>query len=80
MGRPAAKELAAKTRSSLGPDGLNKMVINHLGKLFVTHDAATILRELEVEHPNGGPREPFSNSRGFSCLAMIEIIRLTPSL
>eukprot|EP00668_Euglena_longa_P042164 GGOE01055609.1.p1 GENE.GGOE01055609.1~~GGOE01055609.1.p1 ORF type:complete len:562 (+),score=217.93 GGOE01055609.1:68-1687(+) len=47
----ACKELAAKTRSSLGPDGLNKMVINHLGKLFVTHDAATILRELEVEHP-----------------------------
>jgi T-complex protein 1 subunit theta len=47
----ACKELAAKTRSSLGPDGLNKMVINHLGKLFVTHDAATIMRELEVEHP-----------------------------
>ena len=47
----ACKNLAAKTRSSLGPDGLNKMVINHLGKLFVTHDAATILRELEVEHP-----------------------------
>lgn len=27
------------------------MVINHLEKLFVTNDAATILRELEVEHP-----------------------------
>eukprot|EP01004_Peranema_trichophorum_P002845 NODE_1872_length_1772_cov_63.887811_g1590_i0.p1 GENE.NODE_1872_length_1772_cov_63.887811_g1590_i0~~NODE_1872_length_1772_cov_63.887811_g1590_i0.p1 ORF type:complete len:561 (-),score=116.08 NODE_1872_length_1772_cov_63.887811_g1590_i0:88-1560(-) len=27
------------------------MVINHLGKLFVTHDAATIVKELEVEHP-----------------------------
>ena len=47
----ACKELAAKTRSSLGPDGLNKMVINHLGKLFVTHDAATIMRELEVGLP-----------------------------
>uniref|UniRef100_A0A7S1HUW8 CCT-theta n=1 Tax=Eutreptiella gymnastica TaxID=73025 RepID=A0A7S1HUW8_9EUGL len=47
----ACKGLSAKTRSSLGPDGLNKMVINHLGKLFVTHDAATIMRELEVEHP-----------------------------
>ena len=31
--------------------GLNKMVINHLGKLFVTHDAATVVKELEVEHP-----------------------------
>ena len=27
------------------------MVINHLEKLFVTNDAATIIRELEVEHP-----------------------------
>jgi hypothetical protein len=31
--------------------GMNKMVINHLGKLFVTNDAATIMKELEVAHP-----------------------------
>lgn len=30
---------------------MNKMVINHLEKLFVTSDAATVIRELEVEHP-----------------------------
>lgn len=30
---------------------MNKMVVNHLGKLFVTSDAATIVRELEVIHP-----------------------------
>lgn len=30
---------------------MNKMVVNHLEKLFVTNDAATILNELEVEHP-----------------------------
>merc|ERR1719471_1888472 len=30
---------------------MNKMVINHLEKLFVTNDAATIIRHLEVEHP-----------------------------
>jgi T-complex protein 1 subunit theta len=30
---------------------MNKMVINHLEKLFVTHDAATIMKELEVAHP-----------------------------
>lgn len=30
---------------------MNKMVINHLEKLFVTNDAATILKELEVQHP-----------------------------
>eukprot|EP01059_Diplonema_ambulator_P028843 TRINITY_DN47830_c0_g1_i1.p1 TRINITY_DN47830_c0_g1~~TRINITY_DN47830_c0_g1_i1.p1 ORF type:complete len:538 (+),score=168.83 TRINITY_DN47830_c0_g1_i1:41-1654(+) len=47
----ACKEMAKVTKSSYGPYGLNKMVINHLGKLFVTHDAAVILRELEVQHP-----------------------------
>ena len=30
---------------------MNKMVINHLEKLFVTSDASTIMSELEVEHP-----------------------------
>lgn len=39
------------TRSSYGPNGMNKMVINHLEKLFVTNDAATIIKELDVEHP-----------------------------
>jgi len=47
----ACKELSTTTRSVYGPNGLNKMVINHLEKLFTTNDAATILRELEVEHP-----------------------------
>merc|ERR1719183_2026017 len=35
----------------MGPQGMNKMVINHLDKLFVTSDAATIVGELEVAHP-----------------------------
>lgn len=30
---------------------MNKMIINHIEKLFVTNDAATIINELEVEHP-----------------------------
>ncbi|CAD5119196.1 DgyrCDS7832 [Dimorphilus gyrociliatus] len=47
----ACKELAQTTRSAFGPNGQNKMVINHIEKLFVTNDAATILRELEVQHP-----------------------------
>ena len=47
----AAKELANMVRTSYGPNGRNKMVINHLEKLFVTNDAATIMKELEVVHP-----------------------------
>lgn len=47
----ACKELSKITSSSMGPYGLCKMIINHLNKLFVTHDAGTIVTELEVEHP-----------------------------
>ncbi|KAI3963895.1 hypothetical protein MKW92_016384 [Papaver armeniacum] len=32
-------------------DGMNKMVIDHWDKLFVTNDASTIVNELEVQHP-----------------------------
>ena len=31
--------------------GMNKMVINHLEKLFVTSDAATIIKESDIHHP-----------------------------
>merc|ERR1712023_424264 len=41
----AAKQLASTVRTSLGPNGMNKMVINHLEKLFVTNDSATIVQE-----------------------------------
>jgi len=47
----ACKQFAQTVRTAYGPNGMNKMVINHLEKLFVTSDAATIIRELEVEHP-----------------------------
>lgn len=47
----ACKQLSLITRTSLGPNGMNKMIINHLDKLFVTSDAATIVSELEVQHP-----------------------------
>jgi len=47
----ACKEFAETVQTCYGPNGMNKMVINHLDKLFVTNDAATIIRELEVEHP-----------------------------
>ena len=47
----AAKQLSSCIRTSLGPNGMNKMVINHLEKLFITNDSATIVAELEVQHP-----------------------------
>ncbi|EGR34619.1 hypothetical protein IMG5_005740 [Ichthyophthirius multifiliis] len=47
----ACKEISNMTKTSLGPNGMKKMVINHLDKIFVTSDAATIMQELEVQHP-----------------------------
>ncbi|KAM7542847.1 hypothetical protein Aperf_G00000003218 [Anoplocephala perfoliata] len=47
----ACVAIAKTTRSTYGPSGQNKIVINHIGKQLVTNDAATILRELEVQHP-----------------------------
>ncbi|CDS13449.1 Putative T-complex protein 1, theta subunit [Lichtheimia ramosa] len=47
----ATAELAEVVRTSMGPNGRNKMIVNHLEKLFVTNDAATIIREIDVVHP-----------------------------
>lgn len=47
----ACKQFQQTVRTAYGPNGMNKMVINHIEKLFVTSDAATIIQELEVEHP-----------------------------
>ncbi|KAK8807087.1 hypothetical protein WA158_003846 [Blastocystis sp. Blastoise] len=47
----ACCELAAIHRTSLGPNGMLKLVINNVDKLFVTSDTATIVQEMEVMHP-----------------------------
>lgn len=47
----AGTELATSLKSAFGPNGMNKMVINHLEKLYVTSDASTIVKELEIQHP-----------------------------
>jgi T-complex protein 1 subunit theta len=47
----ACRTIAQTVQTSLGPYGRNKIVINHLAKMILTSDAATILRELDVVHP-----------------------------
>jgi T-complex protein 1 subunit theta len=47
----AVREISSMVRTSVGPCGRNKIVVNHLSKIFLTSDAATILRELEIVHP-----------------------------
>lgn len=47
----AAIAIADAVRSTLGPRGMDKMLVDSLGEVVVTNDGAKILKELEVEHP-----------------------------
>ena len=47
----AVKQFAEILRTSFGPNGMNKIVINHVEAVYVTSDCATIVQQLRVEHP-----------------------------
>lgn len=47
----AAEALANIVKSSLGPVGLDKMLVDQVGDVIITNDGATILQHLEVQHP-----------------------------
>ncbi|NPA05161.1 MAG: thermosome subunit, partial [Crenarchaeota archaeon] len=47
----AAKVLAEVLRTSLGPRGLDKMLVDSFGDVTITNDGATILKEMEIQHP-----------------------------
>ena len=44
-------ELTEIVRTSLGPNGRLKLVVNHLGKQALTNNSSTILKEIDVVHP-----------------------------
>ena len=47
----AAKAIAETVRSTLGPKGMDKMLVDSMGDVVITNDGVTILKEVEVEHP-----------------------------
>jgi thermosome len=47
----AAKAVAEAVRTTLGPKGMDKMLVDGLGDVVITNDGATILREMDIEHP-----------------------------
>lgn len=47
----AAKLISEVVRSSLGPRGMDKMLVDSLGDVTITNDGATILKEIDVQHP-----------------------------
>ena len=46
-----ARMVSDIVRTTLGPKGMDKMLVDHLGDTLVTNDGATILKELGMEHP-----------------------------
>jgi len=47
----AARAISEAVKSTLGPKGMDKMLVDSMGDVVVTNDGATILKEIDVEHP-----------------------------
>lgn len=47
----AAKMVAETVRTTLGPKGMDKMIVDSLGDITITNDGVTILEEMQIEHP-----------------------------
>ena len=47
----AARAVADAVRSTLGPRGMDKMLVDSLGDVVITNDGVTILKEIDIEHP-----------------------------
>ncbi len=49
----AAKLIAEIVKTSLGPKGMDKMLVDSMGDVTITNDGATMLKEIDVQHPAG---------------------------
>jgi chaperonin GroEL (HSP60 family) len=47
----AAKIIAEIVKTTLGPKGMDKLLVDNIGDVIVTNDGATILEKIDVEHP-----------------------------
>ncbi len=47
----AAKTIATAVKSTLGPKGMDKMMVNSMGDVVITNDGASILKEMDIDHP-----------------------------
>ena len=47
----AAKQVAETVRTTLGPKGMDKMIVDSMGDIIITNDGVTILEEMGIEHP-----------------------------
>ena len=66
-----AKAVANAVRSTLGPKGMDKMIVDELGDITISNDGATILKEMSIDHPAGKMMVEF-----FSMLISAMVCRL----
>ena len=63
----AAKAIADKIRTSLGPRGMDKMVCQPNGEVIITNDGATILKQMQVQQPAAKMLVELSKSQARNC-------------
>jgi len=63
----AAKAIADAVRSTLGPKGMDKMLVDNLGDVVITNDGATILDEIDIEHPAAKMAVEMAESQDDEC-------------
>jgi chaperonin GroEL (HSP60 family) len=51
MNFTASRAVAEAVRTTLGPKGMDKMLVDSMGDVVITNDGATILKEMDIEHP-----------------------------
>jgi chaperonin GroEL (HSP60 family) len=49
----AAKMIAGMVKTSLGPRGMDKMLVDSMGDVTITNDGATMLKDMDIQHPAG---------------------------
>merc|ERR1711935_1116784 len=59
----AAKSVATSLKTSLGPKGMDKMIVSPDGDVLVTNDGATIVEKMEIVHPTAGLLVELSQSQ-----------------
>ena len=68
----AAMAIANIVKTSLGPVGLDKMLVDEIGDVTITNDGATILAQLDIEHPAAKvERETYYRMTTFFCVIFI---------
>ncbi len=63
----AARALAESIRSTLGPKGMDKMLVDSAGDVVITNDGATIVQEMEIQHPAAKMLAELAKSQDLEC-------------